>query len=256
MWTPKGYGDGQGWYKPPVSAPVGFAANAVHGDGVVYLATSSASGISDGGKGTLSFWMKPTAGDGTTRFLMLGKDTSSRVFLQIGTANTLSMTLRNSAAAAAVSIIQSTSAPIAVAGGWRHVAMSWDTSTSTILFYVDGVNARSSSSAITASDTIKYNNANWSVFSNFGASNFTGDLSEFYFNMHEFVDLSVPANLEKFRSLAGHPVDLGIDGSMPTGTRPELYLGGSHDYTNWQANLGTFGDFAVTGGSLSSATSP
>ncbi len=81
------------------------------------------------------------------------------------------------------------------------------------------------------------------------------DVAEVYLNLAESIDIDVSANVEKFRSSAGKPVDLGATGSTPTGTAPIIYLSG--DATGFLTNKGTGGSFTVATGSLSTAgTSP
>jgi hypothetical protein len=63
--------------------------------------------------------------------------------------------------------------------------------------------------------------------------------------MAEFLDISVEANRRKFINAAGDPVDLGSDGSTPTSTAPIVYQNG--DFTNFETNQGTGGNFTVTG---------
>lgn len=64
-----------------------------------------------------------------------------------------------------------------------------------------------------------------------------------------------PAMLAKFRNPAtGKPVDLGADGSTPTGTAPGVYLTGGA--ATFATNLGTAGSFAVTGTLTNAASSP
>jgi len=81
-----------------------------------------------------------------------------------------------------------------------------------------------------------------------------GDYSEVYFSS-EFIDLSVPANLEKFIK-DGKPVDLGGDGSSPTGTSPLMYFSGNSAAWNSGVNKGTGGNFTMTGSVTDSTNEP
>jgi hypothetical protein len=51
------------------------------------------------------------------------------------------------------------------------------------------------------------------------------DVADVYFAPGQFLDLSIPGNVAKFIS-AGKPVDLGSDGSTPTGIAPLVFLSG------------------------------
>ena len=55
-----------------------------------------------------------------------------------------------------------------------------------------------------------------------------------------YFDFSVEANRRKFFDALGYPVDLGSDGSNPSGDQPHVYLNaGFHNGTN----LGAGGNF-------------
>ena len=63
---------------------------------------------------------------------------------------------------------------------------------------------------------------------------------------NEYLDLSIEANRLKFRSAAGKPVDLGTDGSTPTGTAPFMYM--RNPYDSFDTNNGSGGGwFSLTG---------
>ena len=59
------------------------------------------------------------------------------------------------------------------------------------------------------------------------------------------------ATLAKFRDATGKPVDLGADGSLPTGTAPAIYLTG--DASEFATNRGSGGSFSVDAGALTDA---
>jgi hypothetical protein len=85
-----------------------------------------------------------------------------------------------------------------------------------------------------------------------GAGKFVGDLAQVYMNFGEFIDLSILSNREKFIQ-GGGPVDLGADGSLPTGNVPNLFLNGPT--ATWATNLGTGGGFTENG-ALTDGTIP
>ena len=68
-----------------------------------------------------------------------------------------------------------------------------------------------------------------------------GDIAFFYFT-DEYIDFSEPENAFKFVDVTGYPLDLGSDGSNPTGTAPLLYFR-HDDLTDLKTNLGVGGDF-------------
>lgn len=66
-------------------------------------------------------------------------------------------------------------------------------------------------------------------------------LSELYVNYGESLDLDVEANRRKFITAEGEPVDLGADGSEPTGNQPDFYFGRFMTPADWNngVNLGS-----------------
>jgi len=53
---------------------------------------------------------------------------------------------------------------------------------------------------------------------------FGGALAEIYYAPNQFIDFDVESNRRLFLNADGTPVDLGADGSTPTGIQPMLYL--------------------------------
>jgi len=82
-----------------------------------------------------------------------------------------------------------------------------------------------------------------------------GCLSELWFD-DQYLDLSVQANREKFRTAAGKPKNLGSDGSTPTGTAPSHYFKSASP--NAEVNDGTGEDFVegAEGAIAACSTSP
>lgn len=83
------------------------------------------------------------------------------------------------------------------------------------------------------------------------------DLAELFFSpTTAFVDFTLTANREKFRSATGATVDLGVQGATPFGTPPSVMLRATvGDADAFADNDGFGGAFAITGGSLALADS-
>lgn len=66
------------------------------------------------------------------------------------------------------------------------------------------------------------------------------------------------ATRRKFISATGKPVNLGADGSTPTGTAPAIFLrrAPAAAASTFATNLGTGGNFAITGTLTNAPTSP
>jgi hypothetical protein len=146
-------------------------------------------------------------------------------------------------------------------GQWYHLCISFNSANSAQrAVYLDGASISGLS---------------WSSYSNYevflagyiteglgvgadvdGNWKWSGALSEVWFSGFEtsWFDITNATNLQKFRSAAGKPVDLGVDGSTPTGTKPLFYL--KSPYSSFETNATGRGDFATVGGPLSTATAP
>ena len=59
------------------------------------------------------------------------------------------------------------------------------------------------------------------------------------------LDLSITANRRKFISATGKPVDLGLDGSTPTGASPRIFMSGP--VADWHTNKGVGGGYTENG---------
>ena len=82
---------------------------------------------------------------------------------------------------------------------------------------------------------------------------FTGDMAEFWLDYGTYIDLSSAAELQKFY-LVSKPVNLGPDGSIPTGSAPLVYFTG--DTATWPDNAGSGGTFTEIGTLTTASTSP
>lgn len=83
---------------------------------------------------------------------------------------------------------------------------------------------------------------------------YVGDMANFWFAPGQFVDFSNQANRRKFIDAGGKPVNLGADGSTPTGTAPAIFFSG--DAAAFATNAGTGGAFTLTGSLTNASTSP
>ena len=229
---------------PIIAGGAKFKALGVNFDGSTWTRrTSNLTGIVDGPVGSLSFWLVIIPnGTFTDRVIFtLSPTITVRIFISGTTGPGLTVLSSGKWSVGKTSL----------AAGWHHVVVSWQTGPGVNL-YVDGVFAQTQSNP----------SGNFDYTTNpivFGAA-FDGtapqmfDMAEFWFDP-TFIDLSVPANIQKFRSASGKPVNLGANGSKPTGSQPAMYLRGGA--ANFLTNLGYGGDFTVAAGTLGdSATSP
>lgn len=127
--------------------------------------------------------------------------------------------------------------------------ISVDTETSGgVEFYVDDV---LTNTATASNDTIGFSNVNSCSFGDTAARASVADL---WMSFGEYIDPSIDANRRKFIDEAGNPVFLGSDGSLPTGSAPDIFLSGAID--SWHTNKGTGGGFTENGELTDAITKP
>ena len=129
---------------------------------------------------------------------------------------------------------------------WHTLLISGDMADiSKFGIYFDGVNK-----GIPTGDWTTFTNDTLGLASsthvNIGRSNatsgqfFTGEIGNVYFS-NEYIDFSQEVNRNKFIDQLGYPVDLGADGSNPSGNQPYIYA--TMPSTNLGKNAGSGPDF-------------
>jgi hypothetical protein len=197
---------------------------------------------------TFSCWIRPRnqggrivaavetlgGGTGATRMII---DTTSTRFRAVGNAT-------DGAGGALILLAQSSPLNI-VDGHLYHIMFSVDLSDpDKCHLYVDDV---SDLEVITyTNDDMDFVELDWGIggYPN-GTALLDGDLAEVWFAPAVYIDLSIEANRRKFITAAGHPADLGADGSIPMGTQPLIYMSGTLD--DWATNKGIGGGFTTHG---------
>jgi hypothetical protein len=114
-------------------------------------------------------------------------------------------------------------------GVWHHVLMSWDMNTvNSQRVYIDDIHSIDTDIFINGV-TLNYDTGTCCLG---GASQampppnfpFIGCLAELYVNTAAYLNFDVESNRRLFIDAAGKPVDLGTDGSTPTGASPTYYF--------------------------------
>ena len=213
---------------------------------------SPAAGTSD--TAIFSCWFRADA-SGTALLFDANVNTSYRVQIAWTAANKVwCLFSTNGGGTLVLDVISSALAT----GTWYHVLLSFDASASARHLYINGT---SDANSVTQTN----NNIDWSGINNtvVGDINgtgfkFDGGLAEFYFAPGQYLDFSVQANREKFRTSGGKPANLGATGSSPTGTDPLIYLHLDDGETanNFAINRAASGNFTVTGALATYASSP
>jgi hypothetical protein len=227
-----------------------YTAQGVRFDGSTnYLQKlSGLTGAADGKVGMCSFWFKMKGGDAGFHVFLEGDGATQGLSIYRWNDDKIRIIGKN---AAETEILLMTSTTSYVNGmDWKHVMASWDLATGRAQLYVNGADDRAGSPTVT-DDTIDYTQGSWDIGArNGGASLYlNAEVADFYVNFATSLDLSSSTNRDKFY-LGGDPVDLGADGSTPTGTAPIIYQHGT--VSGWETNDGSGGGFTL-GGTLAAA---
>ena len=254
-----------------VAASIGLAAGSgvalgivpVCPEGVTFDGTNdwltrggALSGISDGSQGAASFWIRFSGSTGTAYRWF----TSNTTNVRFRSPTTGEVIFRVSAGGGSFLNVTST-IQIVPDTFWHHVLLSWDTNftAGNKLYHLvidDVVDTPSVTDANPAFNVDYTTPTDWIVGAGdvSGLDKLNGDQADFWFTT-EYLDFSVEAERRKFITASGGAVaDLGASGGLPTGTAAKVYLRGPA--TNFATNLGSGGNFTVTGTLTDSADDP
>lgn len=234
----------------------GFPVNAVNFDGTNdYLARGAGlTGAADSKTGIFSCWVDRAADGGAPRIFAGAIDPGVNLVQISFASDAVAVVLRNSAGTVILNL-RSTNT-IKVVDGQTHILIAWDLATTTAKIFVDDVDVTDTPITIT-DDTIDYTITEWGGGTDGGPPGtnlFNGCIGQLYFQDGEFLDLTVVSNRRRFIDNFGNPVDLGADGSTPTGTQPIVFLTGAT--ASWHTNKGSGGGFTEVGALSDCATSP
>jgi hypothetical protein len=138
---------------------------------------------------------------------------------------------------------------------WHHIMFSFDmNNTANRHLYVDDISDLATITTYT-NDVLDFTRPGYGVGA---APNGTflldGDLADLWVDHGTYIDMSVTNNRRKFISANGMPMYLGPDGSIPTGSPPDIFLTG--DAITWHSNRGTGGSFTEGGEITYSSSQP
>ncbi len=237
------------------AVPAGPVFGAVQFNNATELTRGPMTGVVDSATGIKSVWIFPTANgifmDNTNQDMEFKLETGDQ-------SVTISL----------YSLDQANSLTFKVIGGfplgrWAHLLMAWDMGhlPQDRVFHlaINGVlsGAIQTVTGTTAFD-VDYSNFDVAIGSGSGYGYVSGGMAEDYFAPGQYLDLTVPANIAKFIDAHGKPVDLGVNGELPTGTAPAVFFHAEagDEAATYPVNRGTGGAFALTGTLVASATSP
>lgn len=231
-----------------------YNANAADFDGSSGYLNRGAdlSSNADSSQGILSVWARLDGGDGSQ--LQIIWSTGSTVNIHRSSANKFSINVTNG-----TGVLAFTSTNTYTSGSsWIHLLASWDTNfgagSKVSHMYVNGSSDKTGVTDSGIAFNIDYTVANYQVAAQSGSTFFNGCLAEVYFAPGQFLDFSNANNRLKFRSALGKPVFLGMDGSLPTGTAPKIFL--RYPASSFEINGGSGGNFTRNGTIVAGSTSP
>jgi hypothetical protein len=214
-------------------------------DGTNDYLSYSGTPIPDGPAGTFSCWFKfdSTVSGTATYFYQSG---GTYFDIRRADTNKINITAYTSGSSALLHV-NSTTTWGEVSSGWHHIVISWNlVDTPVVHMYIDGVVDQITGTLIAGninyagSGSVQKLGSQWEG----GSGWLEGQLAQFYLT-NEYVDITSATNLAKFITTDGYPVDMGSDGSTPTGTAAKLFFNSAVD--SWHTNDGTGGGMTEVG---------
>ncbi len=149
-------------------------------------------------------------------------------------------------------ILEMTSSIVVNDDAWHHILFSADMANpSNRHLYIDGANVLSGAPSTHLDSVIDFTT---SSMVGGGALRYNGDMSEVWIDHGTYIDFSILANRQDFYD-SSSAVNLGADGSIPTGAVPSLFLGGTTT-TGWETNKGSGGGYTENGTLTDATTAP
>ena len=216
-------------------------------------------GAADSKTGILSMWVRLDGGTGAQQFAANATTLAGGTIRWASSWNTGSGPFEvvgfNAAASQILALPTSTS--FTADGVWRHWLCSWDLANAAAHSYINDVSDIGSTTL--TDDSVDYTVADFSIGARANAGLKTnGCFAEFYFAPGQYLDFSNVYQRRKFISSSGKPVYLGAAGASPTGTAPIVYqrVADAAAVATFATNLGTGGNFTITGTLATGSTSP
>ncbi len=246
-----------------VSAPVAYTTGAVVFDGTVSL-TNDTLTIPASAVGLISLWYNYSAFTGSSGVNFHITDETGEyweVLLSFGPSGNGDVFASFFDAATNTLYFAFHSNTILPRTGWHNVLLSVDTNhgigAKVGRIYLDGAaQVVTVNSDLSVAFTIGWGVGGESSQISQPTNIIHGYLADVWPGCGQILDLTSPANVARF-IIDGKPVDLGADGSLPTGTAPPVFLrrAPAGSAASFAANLGTGGAYTISGGSLTNAPS-
>ena len=153
-------------------------------------------------------------------------------------------------------ILSTTAMPL---GAWKWWGWSMNTTAGTMTMFLDDVDISTAPIWGGNAFVCPLNGLSFSVGTDLNpGDNLVGKLADPWFAVGQNLDFTVTANRRKFISASGGPVNLGADGSAPTGTAPTCFYrrAPSAAATTFANDLSGNGNNLTITGTLTSQTGP
>lgn len=233
-----------------------LTCDAADFDGTAYEYRTAPVGIADGKRGLFSAWIRLDGLSGTANNI-LGAQSGANSFVEVSrdAANKFRVHCRAVGGTAAALIISSAS--YTSGNTWYHILASWDaalTAESQIMYVNNSRNGTGGQN----NQNIIYTATSWGVGADGdGTDKVNGCLAELWFHT-TYMDIADSANRAKFITPAGRPAFLGTSGEQPLGAAPLVYIRVARGAapSTFATNLGSGGNFAVSGVLTTGSTSP
>jgi hypothetical protein len=233
----------------------GYTANAVAFDGTNdYLTRGADIGGSDGKQMICSFWVNFTGGDGT--LMKIFSTSNDRFYIERQADNKFKMVSKKTDGSTWMYVMSSTTTT--VSDGWTHIMWyiraDHPTNPGHVRLFIDGVNTGQTGSG-GGDATMDWTSADWAIgATTAGGEKLEAEIADFYLITGFYLTLETESEIRKWRSADGKPVNLGDDGSEPSGSTPQIYFTG--ETASWHTNVGSGGGFTENGALTDGASSP
>lgn len=214
--------------------------------------------------GTFSCWLNLTSGNSTNMCIFsayVGPLNYDYFTITRNSSNKIDILLVSNG----LSFEYSSNNTYTASSNWIHLMSSWDTNhpagSKVANLYINGLSDLNIVSDSSAAFSTVGNNMVHKVGLDFNVTNgaigtqfFSGSLCELYLTGTSFIDLSTLANRRKFLTATKRPAFFGLNGSLPTGSQPSIYLKGSG--AGFNINSGSLSNYTTTGTLTTPTTTP
>tara|TARA_R100001244_G_scaffold56847_2_gene48381 strand:- start:98 stop:844 length:747 start_codon:yes stop_codon:yes gene_type:complete len=200
---------------------------------------------------TISFWYKSNQDGSDNQRLFTHGSSGTGYFTKRSSNNKWEMELYNNSNVRVFDTL--TSSAWLVADGWTHFFFWYDSDTPAWALFKDGVDDKGTESTFTTDGLPDWSQDQevFGAYQDTSSDPLDGDIADFYMTNELVTDIT------KF-AVDGKPVNLGADGSLPSGTSPVVFLHVDVGETanNFLTNAGTGGNYVVGGALATASTSP